>query len=73
MWVNANALEREVVSRPTTPVADADNAVAPGPSQMLTAITLRLPDATSRASIDQAAIDFMFVNSKAARKRLVKV
>ncbi|KAJ7346726.1 transcription factor [Mycena albidolilacea] len=43
-----------------------------GPSQLLTALLVRLPDATNRALIDQAAIDFAFLNSKAARKRLVK-
>ena len=44
-----------------------------GPSQLLTSLLTRLPDATNRALIDQAAIDFAFLNSKAARKRLVKV
>ncbi|TRM69332.1 transcription factor [Schizophyllum amplum] len=43
-----------------------------GPSQMLTALLARLSDATNRAMIDQAAIDFAFLNTKAARKRLVK-
>ncbi|KAF5370880.1 hypothetical protein D9758_002015 [Tetrapyrgos nigripes] len=43
-----------------------------GPSQLLSALLTRLPDATNRALIDQAAIDFAFLNSKAARKRLVK-
>ncbi|KAF9012414.1 transcription factor [Cyathus striatus] len=43
-----------------------------GPSQLLTALLVRLPDATNRAFIDQATVDFAFLNSKAARKRLVK-
>lgn len=60
-------------SRPTSPVAEVDAVVAPGPSQVLTGILGKLPDATSRDHIDQAATEFMFVNSKAARKRLVKV
>jgi regulator of nonsense transcripts 2 len=48
--------------------------VAPqGPSQMLTALLVRLPECTNRAMIDQAAVDFAFLNSKAGRKRLVKV
>ncbi|KAG6845896.1 hypothetical protein H0H87_000702 [Tephrocybe sp. NHM501043] len=42
------------------------------PSQLLTTLLLRLSDATNRALMDQAAIDFAFLNSKAARKRLVK-
>ncbi|KAK1225711.1 mRNA decay protein [Marasmius sp. AFHP31] len=54
-------------SPPTSP------QLAPqGPSQLLSALLARLPDATNRALIDQAAIDFAFLNSKAARKRLVK-
>jgi regulator of nonsense transcripts 2 len=44
-----------------------------GPSQLLTALLVRLPDATNRVLIDQAAIDFAFLNSKAARKRLTRV
>lgn len=44
-----------------------------GPSQLLTALLVRLPDATNRALVDQAAVDFAFLNSKAARKRLVRV
>ncbi|KAJ4483312.1 transcription factor [Lentinula aciculospora] len=43
-----------------------------GPSQLLSALLTRLPDATNRILIDQAAVDFAFLNSKAARKRLVK-
>ncbi|KAI1791335.1 transcription factor [Ganoderma leucocontextum] len=43
-----------------------------GPSQLLTALLARLPDGTNRSLIDQAAVDFAFLNSKAARKRLVK-
>ncbi|KAF4621286.1 hypothetical protein D9613_000759 [Agrocybe pediades] len=43
-----------------------------GPSQLLTALLVRLPDATNRVLIDQAAIDFAFLNSKAARKRLIR-
>ncbi|KAJ7076399.1 armadillo-type protein [Mycena belliarum] len=66
---------------PMTPTPGTPRAATPplspqlvpqGPSQLLTALLLRLPDATNRALIDQAAIDFAFLNSKAARKRLVK-
>ena len=55
-------------SPPSTP------QLAPqGPSQMLTALLARLPDATNRVMIDQVAVDFAFLNSKAARKRLIRV
>jgi len=64
-----------------TPMAGTPKASPPrtpslapqGPSQLLTALLTRLPDTTNRALIDQAAVDFAFLNSKAARKRLVKV
>jgi regulator of nonsense transcripts 2 len=36
------------------------------------AILARLPDLTSKELIDQAAIDFCFLNSKASRNRLIK-
>lgn len=39
---------------------------------MLTTLLAKLPDCTSRQTIDTAAIDFAFINSKAARKRVVK-
>lgn len=45
---------------------------AQGPTQLLTALLARLPDCTNRALIDQAAVDFAFLNSKASRKRLVR-
>ncbi|KAI0688727.1 transcription factor [Cerioporus squamosus] len=60
---------------PGTPKDSPSNTpqMAPqGPSQLLTALLVRLPDATNRTLIDQAAVDFAFLNSKAARKRLVK-
>jgi regulator of nonsense transcripts 2 len=69
-------------SRTSTPTPGSPKTASPpmspqlapqGPSQLLTALLTRLPDATNRALIDQAAVDFAFINSKAARKRLVKV
>ncbi|KAI0071735.1 transcription factor [Panus rudis PR-1116 ss-1] len=57
---------------PKTSPTSTPQLTLQGPSQMLTALLARLPDATNRSLIDQAAIDFAFLNSKAARKRLVK-
>lgn len=37
------------------------------------ALLIRLPDLTNRDLIDQAAVDFCFLNSKASRNRLLKV
>ncbi|KAM0751324.1 ARM repeat-containing protein [Meredithblackwellia eburnea MCA 4105] len=49
-----------------------DASLPAGPAAQLTAVLARLPDASSKATIDSIAIDFAFLNSKAARKRLVK-
>ena len=58
---------------PKTDTAASPQLAPQGPSQILTALLARLPDATNRTLIDQAAVDFAFLNSKAARKRLIKV
>nr|ASF90185.1 hypothetical protein SPAR06715 [Bartheletia paradoxa] len=65
-----------------TPTLDAtqeletDLALLPLPSAassaQLAQLLARLPDCTSRATIDSAAVDFAFINSKAARRRLLK-
>ncbi|KAG2345664.1 ARM repeat-containing protein [Suillus weaverae] len=66
-----------ITPTPTSPTKASSPPLSPqlapqGPSQLLTALLARLPDATNRVMIDQAAIDFAFLNSKAARKRLIK-
>lgn len=62
-----------VVSPPRTPSPPPSEVAAPGPSQLLTTLLTKLPDATSPSLMDQAAVEFAFLNSKAARRRLVKV
>ncbi|KAG8952403.1 hypothetical protein FRC03_012156 [Tulasnella sp. 419] len=65
--------EEDVTPVPTPPRTPSPGpAIGPGPSQMLTTLLAKLPDATNRELIDQAAVDFCSLNSKAARKRLVK-
>lgn len=51
----------------------SDPLLLAGPAAKLTALFTRLNDASSRSMIDNIAIEFAFLNSKAARKRLVKV
>lgn len=51
---------------------EEDNLQA-GPAARLTALFAALPEAVNREMIDKLAIEFAFLNSKAARKRLVKV
>ncbi|GAA5860718.1 hypothetical protein JCM1840_001941 [Sporobolomyces johnsonii] len=52
--------------------AGPDPSLPAGPAAQLTALFARLPEASSKAAIDAIALDFAFLNSKAARKRLVK-
>lgn len=53
--------------------AEPDPSIPSGPAAQLTAIFARLPEASSKRSIDDIALEFALLNSKAARKRLVKV
>ncbi|CAE6470742.1 unnamed protein product [Rhizoctonia solani] len=45
---------------------------ATGASQVLAALLARLSDANNRTVIDEIAVNFAFLNSKASRKRLIK-
>jgi regulator of nonsense transcripts 2 len=59
---------------PTTPPENSDApAAGAGPSQLVAALLTRLLDATNRSLVDELAVEFAYLNSKAARKRLVKV
>ena len=52
---------------------ELNDGIAPAPAAQLSALFSRLPDMSSRQSIDKAAVEFTFLNSKAARRRLIKV
>lgn len=54
---------------------DDTNAAPAKPTQLaqLDALLARLPTLGNRDLIDAAAVEFCYINSKAARKRLVKV
>ena len=52
---------------------EPDDGLAPAPAAQLSALFARLPEMSSRQAIDKAAVEFTFLNSKAARRRLVKV
>lgn len=60
-----------------TPVPTPPRTPSPqpstGPGQQLTALLAKLPEATNRDANDDAAVEFALLNSKASRKRLVKV
>lgn len=67
----------EVVETPEAPKPDAaeDQSAAVANKSVVAqvdALLARLPDLTNKDIIDQTAIDFCFLNSKASRNRLVK-
>ncbi|WVF65338.1 hypothetical protein IAT40_000064 [Kwoniella sp. CBS 6097] len=51
--------------------ATEDDGLQSGPAARLTALFAALPEANNREVVDKLAIEFAFLNSKAARKRLV--
>lgn len=51
----------------------AEEQLNAGPAAQLNALLARLPEMSNRAMIDSAAVEFAFLNSKAARRKLVKV
>lgn len=64
---------RDPVAKLDAAEPDPAATLPSGPAAQLTAIFARLPDASSKKAIDDIALDFALLNSKAARKRLVKV
>jgi regulator of nonsense transcripts 2 len=65
-------LEDEQPSVVSTMNGDED-AINSGPAARLSALFAALPEASNREMVDKLAIEFAFLNSKAARRRLVKV
>ncbi|THV51172.1 hypothetical protein BGAL_0120g00030 [Botrytis galanthina] len=60
---------------PTSKTADDDQSTAIANKTIgaqVDALLARLPDLTNKDLIDEAAIDFCFLNSKASRNRLIK-
>ncbi|UZJ53432.1 hypothetical protein CBS101457_002752 [Exobasidium rhododendri] len=49
-----------------------ESAISAGPAAQLNGLLTRMPDMYNRAMIDSAAVDFAFLNSKMARKKLIK-
>jgi len=50
-----------------------EETINSGPAARLSALFAALPEASNREMVDKLAIEFAFLNSKAARRRLVKV
>jgi regulator of nonsense transcripts 2 len=52
---------------------DDGDPLQSGPAARLSAVFAALPEANNRTVIDKLAVDFAYLNSKAARKRCIKV
>lgn len=66
-------LNRNPITAATAEIDPSEPTLLAGPAAQLTALFAKLPEASSKSKIDALAIEFAFLNSKAARKRLVKV
>jgi len=68
-----NAVEADSNTTKSSEADDQSTAIANKTvGAQVDALLARLPDLTNKDLIDQAAIDFCFLNSKASRNRLVK-
>jgi len=68
------SVELEEDQAPVMPSANGEeDAINSGPAARLSALFSALPEASNREMVDKLAIEFAFLNSKAARRRLVKV
>ncbi|CBQ73954.1 related to NMD2-Nonsense-mediated mRNA decay protein 2 [Sporisorium reilianum SRZ2] len=59
-------------SSPQLDVDTPDEAMNAGPAAQLATLMAKLPDMTNRSMIDSAAVDFAFIATKPARRKLVK-
>jgi regulator of nonsense transcripts 2 len=65
--------EVEPASTTDVPGVVEEEGLQSGPAARLTALFAALPEANNREVVDKLAVEFAFLNSKAARKRLIKV
>ncbi len=70
---NGEAKETQESPVPTTALDDQSTAIANKTvGAQVDALLARLPELQNKEQIDQAAMDFCFMNSKASRNRLIK-
>lgn len=68
-----DAAESNEMTKATDPAEDLSTAIANKTiGAQVDALLARLPELTNKDSIDQMAIDFCYLNSKASRNRLIK-
>ena len=76
-YENGERLDATEASTPaaSSPRLDSDlpdEAMNAGPAAQLATLMAKLPDMTNRSMIDSAAVDFAFIATKPARRKLVK-
>lgn len=65
--------EDEQTAPVTMTTAIEEDGLQSGPAARLSALFAALPESNNREVVDKLAVEFAFLNSKAARKRLIKV
>lgn len=83
MHLKSDEIEEDVVDTSEDPIIAEPNQpeepepieeeLQSGPAARLTALFAALPEASNREMVDKLAVEFAFLNSKAARKRLIRV
>ncbi|KAI0135979.1 ARM repeat-containing protein [Hypoxylon sp. NC0597] len=69
----ADSIEATEATKPTEANDDQSTAIANKTiGAQVDVLLTRLPELTNKDAVDQAAIDFCFLNSKASRNRLIK-
>lgn len=69
---SAHLADEEPVVPLDAAVLAAEDGLQSGPAARLTALFAALPEAVNREMVDKLALEFAYLNSKAARKRLVQ-
>ena len=71
---SATLVDDDIEQPPVTDgLVNEEDGLASAPAARLTALFAALPEASNREMVDKLALEFAFLNSKAARNRLVKV
>ena len=66
-------LDEEKPVQSQSAIVTEEDGIQSGPAARLTVLFASLPEASNREMVDKLALEFAFLNSKAARKRLIKV
>ena len=71
--LKSSVMPHEDEEKPSDTTISEEDGLQAGPAARLTALLAALPEAVNREMIDKLVAEFAFLNSKAARKRLIRV